>query len=400
MLFGEYFQNKSEYFQVDDVCVLLEPMPLGIFERHIIGVDDSDHSNMIKYRVTFRYPRSKTKAKNNSYDEEIKYVLASSVKDAKDRIEQFVHNRRMKTIGGIKSDQPAEYLAAVNRNRMEMKVKAVTSWQDFVDLCAFVAKKKPQNPVRYFNQHDLSIFIKKYRHSADFAEQLQKLPKEVQLLMKRVYFHVINGDLSHDNHSELQKGGKYAPDLKMKDVLGNYAKRLGRHYPKPVIKDADEELPVLHSVAEVLQQAKAYGISYKQLKEVKNQLMFEYDPMFQERVAAYQDLRAKLTHANYRNNKNNFRYRGKGGISTRNSMFDGSDELSWDKYGADTWVDDIAREYPWLNSQEKMFDFYKRGMPKMAPALDLWSRALERVIEYKKQEKHNSHEIPTGEIPF
>ena len=393
--FGEYFQNQSEFFKIDDIQICIEPIPFGIFERHIVGIDNTDHANMTKYRVTFQYPRSERKAKAKTYDEEVRYVLATSIKDARERIEQFIKTRRMKRFDGVKSNIPKEYLANFKQKDMAIKVKPVTSWQDFVSFCSYIAKKRPKNPIQYFDQHDLSIFIRKYRHSADFAEQLQKLPKEIQLIMKRVYFHVTNGELNQDNSNNLQQSGKRVSDKNTKDILSAHAKVLGRYHPKPVLKNIDEEPMSVGTVAEVIQQAKMYGIAYRELKQVKDELAYKYDPLFEEKLRAYKELKNRLQRANRKIKINHNPYfKGTGRITAQNKMFDGQDELEWDKFGADTWQNEISHEFPWLDTQAKMYDFYRQGMPKMAPALDLWTRALEEVLQHKRDQKSREEEIP------
>lgn len=398
--FGEFLYDKYETFQVDDVLIIIEPVPMTVAERHIVGIDDNSHVGMTKYRVTFKWPRSKNKAKANTYDEEVRYVLAHNAKEARSRIEEFVRSRRNRNLAG--TEIPADYLTNLSRSNMGIKTKSIESWNDFVKLCEFIAKKKPKNPIKYFDQNDLSIFINKYRRSADFGEQLQKLPKEVQLLMKRIYFHVINGDLSQDNHNQLHNNAKHS-DIKTKDVLNNKAKSLGKFYPKPVIKDLNEDPPSLGSVADVIKMAKSYGFTYAELKSAK-QFIDEHniDPLHDDKIKAFRDIRSRIEHNNLKRLKSqNIGYRGKGGIGRSNSLWN-NDEGGLDKFGGDTWVSELERDYPWLKSMGSgdsyagVFELMRNGMPKKPVPLELWTKALEQLIDWKRQSNttHSHDNIP------
>src|SRR5581483_5237364 len=162
-------------------------------------------------------------------------------------------------------------------------------------------------PLRYFDRNDILIFAKKSKSSRDFNQALQDLPKEIQLLLKRVYFHAVD-TLDHDIMLE---PGKYAHHLSRREILDSSARGLGKFY-KVERKPLDQEPDVdSHStVYDILKQAKLYGIKYSDLKGAKEELEMWAAPDYDQRLKAWRDIKQRIMKANYKRQKaRNLMYR-------------------------------------------------------------------------------------------
>lgn len=396
--FGQFLDDRTIHFIEEDIQVSIETSFLQLYEKHILGVDDSEHVGMKKYRVTFKYPKSLKMAKWGNYDDETRYILANSPQEAKERTIEFIRTKKMKRVEpGSQVKMPAPYLKGLNVKGMAIKVKQVENWSDFLDLVNYVIEKRTKNPIRYFSQDDLNIFLHKARTSKDFMRVLQNLSKEVQLLLKRIYLHTVGQELSSDNKNILDEPLSHI-DTDRKTALDSSAKLLGKFYPTVKPKDPDEPPDVneYSNFREILKEAKRYGLVYKDLKLAKEQIMQRDYHDIEERKTAWRDIRGRLARSNYSLQKQkNIMYSGSGQISPKNSMFQNKDVAQLDKFGGDDWTSELMRNYPWLRKYSEdpyaaVFEFYKKGMPKMP---SLWYKALLECLYFKAQ-RFQPEEIP------
>ncbi len=410
--FVQFLDEKIICFIEDDVEITLEPMALELNERHIIGVDDSDHHGMTKYRVTFNFPKSATMAKYKNYDTEVRYILANTPQEARERTIEFVRKKKMQRTSGTLISRPAPYLKDISVKDMGIKVKAVKTWEDFVELAEYIMARKPKNAMQYFSQDDLNIFLKRVKKSKNFNYELQDMSREMQLFLKRLYKHTLQQDLSPDNRNLLDQPSRNAPSITRRKALDASSRMMGIFYPTFKPKDPTEPPNVSNqsTVLDIVKEAKLYGISHKDLKGMKDEIIAMQYSEVPERQTAWRDIRERLANANYKVQKaKSIFYRGKGYIQPSNPMFHGMDHTELDKFGADEWATELGRQYPWLAHYDRdiyaaIYEFYKQGMPKMPSAKDLWYQALVRILEQKQYEKeriwYKEPETSYEEIPF
>src|SRR3954466_14222031 len=82
---------KEAFFKIGPLFIQIEEVSY-INENQLLGVGHTDPS-LKKFKVTFRYPKTKTKAGLGHYDDATMYVQAINLQDAKNIVTNWVRGK-------------------------------------------------------------------------------------------------------------------------------------------------------------------------------------------------------------------------------------------------------------------------------------------------------------------
>lgn len=284
--FTDFCYDRVDVTHYDDFTIEVEVAQFNAFEQVVLGFEDGDASqHPQKYRITVSYPKTKRAWKATMSDTEVYYVAANDPKEAKKKVVQYLTNKK------VKPDREMSDWVKKALREIRTQTKAVNkNWNDLVQMLYYIAERGFRNPLRFFDQNDLTVFLKKRMGSTDFGAVLQSLPKKEQILLKKFLSDALNKpSLSHQNIELLNTPGRYAKDKTQKELIGGNLSNYGlRGAERRQSKDYDKDTWVHEksSVMDIIRDAKRYGFTKQDLdNEVEETSYYDSQKIEAEREA-------------------------------------------------------------------------------------------------------------------
>jgi hypothetical protein len=432
MNFRTFWENEQNSFFVNEIHVDIEEIALEPHETLLLELAQPDlinfiknqvdgfankvadryrhqevpeKSNVKKYRVTLRYPRSKRKAWLGHYTPDTMYIYASSVRDAKQRTEEHLRNK----LEPVENDETRRYprnnyLQSVKRKHLDLKAEPVATWTDLVKTLRHVAQRKGElTPLDYFDENDLRILIRQAKKQ-DFNHDLKKLTIPEQRLLKRMYFHMAQSPwLTQPTKALLDSELK----AKMRLLGGKkfaYEREVGEEpetwtpptdywsvFEPKTQGEENKLLDSIRSTKDVFDVARRYGISPRDLKQVKVDLFGAEDTYLDAQIRLFDYLKRRIR------------------LSPNNRIFHESDytdprlaKIHWDEMteGLINSREGYAEAFPFNDIEdfkeaaEWLWDFYKQGRPRKPNNFSRLNDSLRHVLQYRERSQNPSRDVP------
>ena len=353
-----------------------------------------------KFRVTLRYPKSKRKAHLGHYQPYLMYVYANSINDAKKRAEEYIRYK----LEPVENDETRRYprhnyIKDIKRKHMDLNVKKVDNWDDLVGILKHITDKHGDlTPLDYFDEKDLKIVLQQAK-SKDFPKALGKLSLKEKKLLKRMYFHMAQSPWLDPETKKLLDGSLDKTMRKLsrepEEATFNPAEfeRSDWNYQSVFEPKTEEEeqalLNDIVSVKDAYEAARRFGIPAKDLRDHANKRFGEEDKTIDAERLLYRYLRKKIK------------------ISPKAKIIqegDYSNPALFDKYGLrwDELMDDLLNNhetygeaFPFVDPKDPnnteveseasdwTWDFYKNGMPAKPSKVDRLKKTLQELIDYR-----------------
>jgi hypothetical protein len=275
-------------FHFEGIVLEIEEARFNLFEQIILGFEPGSATQYPqKYRITVSYPKTQRAHKSQLQDTEVYYVAAPDVQSAKSKIVDHLKNKKVKP----GTTEVADWLKRALRQIRFTNIKQVKNWNDLVQMLHYIAERGFSNPVRFFDQNDLTAFLQKRMGSSDFGAVLQSLPKKEQLVLKR-FLKSFLSDPSLSGHELLNAPGRYDKDKTQRELLSknlfSYGRRGGDRTP-----DMNKKLWVHEksSTLDIMRDAKRYGFTSKDLNDAIGETNGNIFTKYESAMSQYQERR-------------------------------------------------------------------------------------------------------------
>lgn len=266
--FKEWY--NTPVYEDDDI--IIEEVPMSLVEAHILGYSaGTPDPTLRKYRVTFKSYKHQKALRDKLSDREVVYVIGENPGEVRDRVADYIQERKAKYVGDSGSYKTSPtWMGQMRRKDMDIKIKEIKTWKDLIDMLEYIASGKAKYKNDLFTHHDLSIVINKYDKSRDFWAEINKLPKDVQLLLKNFLRRSIQDtSLPADLQQRLAQAGKYQSSATKGDILRSGVKNLGVFTKERAVKTPDQAhgLHKYSTITEITKEARKYGITDEVLRK-------------------------------------------------------------------------------------------------------------------------------------
>jgi hypothetical protein len=387
-LFLEISENKT-ILSVDDIEITIEENWL-ITDPHKIG-------DKKKFKITFRWPKTKTQHNMGNWENTTFYVSATNLNEARNTIIKWLRRKG--------NNKYQKHLLDLDKDLINLHAKQVSTWADLVNLVKYLAETRMSDWIRttFFDPNDYSIFIDKARKN-NIGSVLREFEPKEQKVFKLFYKKMVQDNaVPSDMKVFFDKVFRFISDTKLKQMQllqpeeekpqAQIQPNQSVYIEKETQKQAlIEDLNTASSIQEVIKIANKFGITYKELREFHDYLYADIESHEDE----YRRLHAQLT-------KWMWPYHHK---HTKVTEGDHAAFRKWqfiikatrtNQDWASFWGQDEGE------LEENLWNFYVNG-PQVKPKYIYWKDALQKLLaeqeNYKIPQQQQYHKAVGDEMPF